>query len=130
MDVLYIGLKSQPLFRFGVSPNKLIDYLMAGKPILYAIDSGNTPVADARCGISIAPENPNALAQAVRRLLTSSPSQLEEMGERGRSFCLQHHDYRTLALRFLKIAEASSLVPGTVRQATSEAVMFDEVPGD
>lgn len=33
MDVLYIGLQNQKLFKFGISPNKLMDYMMASKPI-------------------------------------------------------------------------------------------------
>ena len=50
-DALW-GLQRQPLFRFGVSPNKLMDYMMAGKPVIFAIDAGNDMVADASCGIS------------------------------------------------------------------------------
>ena len=34
MDVLYIGLQKQSLFRFGISPNKMFDYMMAAKPII------------------------------------------------------------------------------------------------
>jgi hypothetical protein len=101
MDVLYIGLKSEPLFRFGVSPNKLIDYMMAGKPVLYAIASGNNPVLDANCGVSIPPENPETLTKVVRNLLDTPRSKLLEMGERGRTYCLQNHDYHKLALKFL-----------------------------
>jgi len=101
MDVLYIGLKSESLFRFGVSPNKLIDYMMAGKPILYAIAAGNDPVSDSNCGFSIPPENPSALVQAVRQMLTISKTELDAMGMRGHNYCTQHHDYHNLARRFL-----------------------------
>lgn len=101
VDVLYIGLKREPLFRFGVSPNKLIDYMMAGKPILYAVGSGNNPVLDADCGLSVPPENPEALAQAVDRMLTTPLSKLAEMGNRGQVYCLKNHDYRKLASKFL-----------------------------
>lgn len=101
MDVLYIGLKSEPLFRFGVSPNKLIDYMMAAKPILYAIAAGNDPVSEAKCGLSIPPENPNALVQAVRQMLAISETELDAMGMRGHDYCAQHHDYHDLARKFL-----------------------------
>jgi len=39
-DACYIGLQKEKLFQYGVSPNKLFDYMYSGKPILYAIDSG------------------------------------------------------------------------------------------
>lgn len=62
------GWQRQPLFRFGVSPNKLMDYMMAGKPVIFAIDAGNDMVADASCGISIEPENSAAIAKAAIQL--------------------------------------------------------------
>ncbi len=34
MDVLFIGLKNESLYRFGISPNKIFDYMMASKPII------------------------------------------------------------------------------------------------
>lgn len=57
--VAYIGLQRQPLFRFGIAPNKLMDYMMAGRPVLMAIDAGNDPVVDSGCGLSVKPEDPH-----------------------------------------------------------------------
>jgi glycosyltransferase involved in cell wall biosynthesis len=100
-DALYIGLKRSDLFRFGVCPNKLIDYMMAGKPVIQAIEAGNDLVAEARCGISISPEDAAALADAVRRLMAADAVQRRAMGASGRSYVMEHHDYRRLAERFL-----------------------------
>jgi glycosyltransferase involved in cell wall biosynthesis len=102
MDALYIGLKSEPLFRFGVSPNKLMDYMMAGKPILYAIESGNDPVGEAGCGITIPPQDSGALAGAVLELSNTPVDLLRQMGLKGREYCLKNHDYRHLAGHFLQ----------------------------
>lgn len=102
MDVLYIGLKSEPLFRFGVSPNKLIDYMMAGKPVIYAIRAGNDPIAECGCGLSITPEDPLSIVQAVRDLGALTIKEREKMGERGRTYALQNHDYHILAKKFLQ----------------------------
>ena len=106
MDALYIGLQRQPLFRFGVSPNKLMDYMMAGKPVIQAIDAGNDLVAEAGCGVSVPPEDPQAIAEAVRRLMGLDPKESLAMGGRGRSFVARHHAYPVLARRFLAAVSA------------------------
>lgn len=101
MDALYIGLQRTPIFRFGVSPNKLMDYMMAAKPIIQAIDAGNDMVEEAGCGISVPPESPQDLANAVLRLKRESAENLQAMGERGKGYVRVNHDYRILAQKFI-----------------------------
>ncbi len=105
MDLLYIGLQRQSLFRFGISPNKLIDYMMAAKPIIQAIDAGNDMVAEANCGLSVEPENPQMLANAIRDLMGREVEDLLVLGNNGREFALKNHIYKELAQQFLKIME-------------------------
>lgn len=102
MDCLYIGLQKQPLFSFGVSPNKLMDYMMAAKPVIHAIEAGNDLVAESGCGLSVAPEDPAAIAAAVRQMVEIPLPDRIRMGERGRKYVLACHDYRILARRFLE----------------------------
>ena len=104
-DYLYIGLQKQSLFRFGISPNKLIDYMMSSKPVIQAIDAGNNMVKEAGCGISIAPEDPKELVKACEELMVLSKEDLEAMGERGRNFVLLNHDYKVLAKKFILAIE-------------------------
>jgi glycosyltransferase involved in cell wall biosynthesis len=103
MDALYIGLQKQPLFRFGISANKIFDYMLAGRPVISAIEGGNDPIADAKCGISVAGEDAEAVAQAVRRLMKRTADERDKMGARGRAFVLEHHDYKKLAAEFLRV---------------------------
>lgn len=100
-DIAYIGLQRQPLFRFGIAPNKLMDYMMAARPVLMAIDAGNDPVRDAGCGLTVEPENPQAIAQGVKQLLSRSKDERVEIGAKGRSYILDHHTYPVLAKKFL-----------------------------
>lgn len=97
----YLGAPRHPLYRFGVSPNKMIDYMMAGIPILYAIEAGNNPIEEADCGISVSAEDPEKLAEAIQLLRKSTRSRIEEMGENGRSYALKNHTYTALANRFI-----------------------------
>ncbi len=103
MDALYVGLQRQPLFRFGVSPNKLMDYMMAAKPVIFAIDAPNDMVADAQCGISIEPENSAAIAEAAQKLALLPKEELKAMGERGKEYILKNNEYDVLSQKFLDV---------------------------
>jgi len=101
MDALAIPFHRSPLYRFGVSPNKLFDYMFAGKPVVQASEASNDLVADAGCGFTVQPENPAALADALLRLIQLSPAERRCLGENGRRFVLCNHDYHILARRFI-----------------------------
>ncbi|WP_255619415.1 glycosyltransferase family 4 protein [Photorhabdus antumapuensis] len=102
IDIAYIGLQKQSLFRFGISPNKLIDYMMAGKPILCAIDAGNDPVSDVNCGITVKSGKPKDIAHALLKLSELSTDELNQMGQKGKIYALENHAYSVLAENFIK----------------------------
>jgi len=101
LDIAYIGLQRQPLFRFGIAPNKLMDYMMAGRPVLMAIDAGNDPVGESGCGLTVKPEDPQAIVHGIRELLALDDDERLEIGKRGREYILKNHTYSVLAHRFL-----------------------------
>jgi len=88
--------KKVDVFRYGISPNKLFDYLAAQRPIVFACSARNNPVAEAGAGITVPPQNPKAMAEAVYRLATLSPEVRAEMGKRGRTYVESHHSYQRL----------------------------------
>lgn len=106
LDIAYIGLQSQPLFRFGISPNKLMDYMYAGKPVVMAIDAGNDPVGEAGCGITVPAGDVEAITQAVLRLAALPTAEREAMGQAGRAFILQNQTYTQLAQKFVDAVAA------------------------
>ena len=103
MDVLYIGLQKQSLFRFGISPNKMFDYMMAAKPIIQAIDAGNNLVREADCGIDVEPDNVSEISKAILALKSMSEEERRKLGENGKKFVLSNHTYQVLGKRFLDI---------------------------
>jgi glycosyltransferase involved in cell wall biosynthesis len=104
---LLISLRRTPIFRFGISPNKLIDYMMAARPVIQAIKAGNDMVSDSGCGITVQPEDSRAIAAAVLRLMRLTPAERAEMGARGRSYVMALHDYRVLARDFIEALETA-----------------------
>jgi glycosyltransferase involved in cell wall biosynthesis len=102
MDILYLGLRNEPLFRFGISPNKLMDYMMAGRPVVCAIAAGNDIVGEAGCGITVSPGQPQASARAIGQLASLSSEARATIGRKGRDYVLARHTYPVLAGRFLE----------------------------
>ena len=100
-DICYLGLRPDSLFRFGVSPNKLFDYMQAAKPIIFNIDSGNKPVDEAQCGISVIPGDTGALCDAILALLRMSAEERNKLGQNGKNFALANHTYPILVERLL-----------------------------
>ena len=104
-DALFLGAKKSPLYRFGVGMNKLFDYMLAAKPIINAVEAPGNPVSLAGCGICVPAEDPAAIAAAARELASMDESSRRKMGELGREYVLEHHNYETLAKRFLEALE-------------------------
>ena len=102
IDIAYIGWQQVPIYRFGIAPNKLMDYMMAGVPVLHSVDAGNDPVAEAGCGLTVSPEAPAAIAAGLRQLAATSVEERRAMGERGRRFVQAKHSYAVLARRFIE----------------------------
>ena len=101
IDIAYIGWQRVPIYRFGIAPNKLMDYMMARCAVLHAVQAGNDPVGESGCGLTVLPDDPQAVAQGLLHLAALSPDERRSMGERGRAFVLAHHTYPVLARRFL-----------------------------
>jgi colanic acid biosynthesis glycosyl transferase WcaI len=69
-------------------PSKTYSILAAGRPLIASIDGGSEiarVVERAGAGLTVPPEDPGALADAIRRLL-ASPDEAAEMGRRGRDY--------------------------------------------
>jgi glycosyltransferase involved in cell wall biosynthesis len=89
-------LKPLPAYRT-TYPNKVFDYMAAGRPVVLAIEGPIREVVEqARAGFAVHPGDPVALAEAVRRLAADRAA-AREMGRRGRSYVEAHFDRSVLA---------------------------------
>lgn len=95
-DVLVVSVRDLPVYRFGINFNKMYDYLASGRPVLFAVNSPNDPVADADAGVSIPPEDPKAMAGAIKSLLAMTPEQRRCLGENAKRYAQAHYDTKKL----------------------------------
>ena len=99
-DAFLMILTDSPVFRHGISPNKLFDYMAAGRPVVFAVTPPSDPVAEAGAGVRADPSSPESLAGAMERVAGMSGAEREAMGWRGRRYVEEHHDVEGLAARF------------------------------
>jgi len=103
-DVSVVHLKSSPLFRT-VIPSKIFEAMATKTPIVLGVE-GETQeiIEEAGAGISIPPEDGEALALAVCQL-RKDPALFETMAINGFDYVYRYHDRQTLARRYWKILE-------------------------
>jgi glycosyltransferase involved in cell wall biosynthesis len=95
-DACIAILKPIPLYAT-VYPNKVFDYMAAGKPVILAISGViKEVIEEAGAGIPVAPGDPAAISQAVRAL-AGDPEQGKIMGLKGRQYIKEHFDRPILA---------------------------------
>jgi len=104
-DAFIYGLHDLPLYRYGVSLNKLTDYLAGSRPIIFCGSSAYDPVRQVGAGFGVPPDNPIAAADAVERLVGLTPQERVQMGRNGRHFLEENHNIPRLAERLLSALE-------------------------
>ncbi len=101
IDGVFVGAKSQRIFRFGICMNKLFDSMMGGKPIIYMVDAPNNYIEEYQCGITVDGEDEKAINAALDQAMRLSESERVAMGEHGRAAAMKVFNYHSLAERFL-----------------------------
>ena len=89
-----------------VYPNKVFDYMAAGRPVVLAIDGViHKVVEEAGCGVFSQPGDPAALAQVIS-FLARDPKNARRMGLAGRTYLEGHFSRSMIAQRLVRILES------------------------
>ncbi|MDO5896975.1 glycosyltransferase family 4 protein [Agrobacterium sp. Azo12] len=103
VDAGFISLRPEPIFRFGISPNKLFDYMLLELPVVFAVTSGNDPVSEAGCGSTADPRDPEDISRAIDSLANLSIEERQKLGARGKDWVIRNHSYDVLAENYIKL---------------------------
>lgn len=101
-DCSYMTGLSSPLYKYGLCLNKMYDSMMAGVPIVCAIDAPKTLVSEYDCGIECDPSNIEDVMNSIQKIVSLSPEQRNRIGENGRKAILDHFTYGKLAHEFIE----------------------------
>jgi len=105
-DAAIITLKKVKVFSYGVSPNKLFDYMAARKPIICAIEGELAEkVKNIGCGIGAVPEDDKSIYAAIIQLVNLSTNVLKKMGDNGYNEIKNNYSREKLAQKLVGVIE-------------------------
>jgi glycosyltransferase involved in cell wall biosynthesis len=102
-DLLYFSVQVSTVWKYGQSLNKVIDYMLAGKPVVASYTGFPSMINEADCGTYVPAGDIDALRREVQRFAVMDAAQREAIGRRGREWILAHRRYETLARNYLAI---------------------------
>lgn len=103
VDVVYFSVNKSPLWNYGQSLNKVIDYMLSGKPVLASYTGYPSMVNEADCGLFVPAEDVDALGLAIDNLSKMTKNDLDKMGQRGREWILSNRRFDNLASQYLEV---------------------------
>lgn len=104
-DLFVMAWRDMQIYEYGISPNKMIDYLVAGKPIINAYNGYRDILEENNCGIFVEANNPEMLAEAMIHFSKMDRDQLEKMGNNGQRYVREKMNFSYLAKKLLAFIE-------------------------
>lgn len=105
-DTLIIASIPSRLYRFGVSMNKLFDYMMLKKPIVMCIDTPYSIIEDNKIGYKITSYDPIEISSKIAELYNMNSDARDKFGENAYKLVKTQYSYDILAKRFIEAIES------------------------
>ncbi|MFC0477877.1 glycosyltransferase family 4 protein [Robertmurraya beringensis] len=95
-DYSIVSLRNIELFK-GARPSKIFPAISTGTPVLYCgVGESASILEEYECGRIAEPENPKAIAEAIRELHSVSEEQYENMSKKGRQLAIDHYSWKSI----------------------------------
>ncbi len=101
-DICYVGLKDIQANHYGISCNKLYEYMYMSKPIIANYTSFYDPVTSYGCGLTSAPGDVVSLCHNIIRFVVDEDFRVL-CAQNSKHFFERNHDFKMIAPRYLDI---------------------------
>lgn len=106
-NAFIFNLIDAPVFKYGISSNKLFDFMAAARPIIFCCRASNNPIDEASAGVTVSPGDPTALARCILAMADQPESEMVRMGNAARAYVENNHSFEILARNFAHVLEES-----------------------
>lgn len=92
-------------FKYGISKNKVNEYLYSGHCVIYGRDDENDPVAKYGAGYVVHPFHPEEFTKRILEVYGMDDSQRNAFGKNGRAYIENYHKVESLVDRLIDFYE-------------------------
>ena len=102
-DIVYFSVPISKVWLYGQSLNKVIDYMISGKPIIASYNGYQSMINEANSGLILEAGNSLILKDMLLEYSQKTSEELKEIGLRGKKWVLENRSYEDLALNYKQI---------------------------
>jgi glycosyltransferase involved in cell wall biosynthesis len=104
--LLFLATNNSLRWRYGQSLNKMVEYMVMGRPIIASYSGYPSMLSEAECGVYVPSGDSKALAQALLDFCSRPRKELERLGRKGRKWVFSHRRYDQLSKEYLQILDS------------------------
>jgi glycosyltransferase involved in cell wall biosynthesis len=103
-DIAVLAYRNSDLYtKYGMSTNKLWEYMMCARPVVWAINTTVNPVEESKCGLTVPAGDSEEMTKAIIKLAGLSSKERQAMRLRGQKYIIKNHSVTLLAERLLEV---------------------------
>ena len=108
-DILYLSTKDSKVWDYGQSMNKVVEYMLASKPIIASYTGYPSMINEANCGYFENTSNAKDLKDKILSIVNLSEQERKNLGINGKKWIYENRQYSNLAKQYInKIEELRS----------------------
>ncbi|PUE63749.1 glycosyltransferase family 4 protein [Arcobacter caeni] len=105
-DILYLSTKDSNVWEYGQSMNKVVEYMLASKPIIASYTGYPSMINESNCGQFVKTSKIEDLKKAILEIVNLSIEDRNKLGGNGKKWIHENRQYSKLAQEYIyKIIE-------------------------
>ncbi len=101
-DILYLSTKDSKVWDYGQSMNKVVEYMLAAKPIIATYTGFPSMINEADCGVFVNSSKTEDLKNAILHYSNMSDQERLNVGKNGFKWIFENRTYDLLAKKYLE----------------------------
>ena len=100
-DILFVSTKQSKVWDYGQSMNKIVEYMLSGKPIIASYSGFPSMINESNCGVFVSNASSEELKVAILKYVNLSKEERYIIGQNGRKWVFENRTYSKLANEYL-----------------------------